>query len=44
MIQETLSGNNICIGTGSACQSVKQNGSHVIRAMEYSTNVTFQFN
>ena len=41
MIQEILSSDNICIGTGSACQSIKKNGSHVIRAMGYSTGVTF---
>lgn len=41
IIQQMLSEENICIGTGSACQSVKQSGSHVIKAMGYSTEITF---
>lgn len=41
IIQQMLSDEDICIGAGSACQSGKQSGSHVIRGMGYSTEVTF---
>lgn len=39
MIQQILSQMDICIGTGSAYQS--NNGSHVIRAMGYSIDASF---
>lgn len=41
IIQQMLSDKNICIGIGSASQSMKSVGSHVLRAMGYSTDVTF---
>lgn len=48
VIQQMLSDNDICIGTGSACQSLKSitagninNGSHVIKEMGYTPEISF---
>jgi len=41
MVQQILSDDGICIGTGSACQSLKKKGSHVISAMGYINDITF---
>lgn len=43
MIQQLLSAENICIGTGSACASVNKSdiGSHVIKEMGYVDSVTY---
>ncbi|AYV81952.1 MAG: tRNA 4-thiouridine(8) synthase, partial [Harvfovirus sp.] len=42
MIQQLLSDENICIGTGSACAGqMNSKGSHVIRALGYSSDASF---
>jgi adenylyl- and sulfurtransferase ThiI/cysteine sulfinate desulfinase/cysteine desulfurase-like protein len=41
VVQQLLSAKDICIGVGSACQSTKAYGSHVVKAMGYYNDLTF---